>query len=69
MTYQQKSIGKMADFETLTLLVSPNSRQMYPYFYKDLVTECCGKKSDSEPSSPFKLALLPTPYCYGFDVT
>ena len=38
MTFQHKSVGKMADVETLTLCVSLNSNQMCTYFYKDLVT-------------------------------
>ena len=38
MTYQPKSVDKMADFETLTLRISLNSSQMCTYFCKDLVT-------------------------------
>ena len=41
MRYQSKSVGKMADFETLTLCISLNSSQMCTYFCKDSVTEYC----------------------------
>ena len=41
MTYQPKSVGKMADFETLTLCISLNSSQMCSYVCKHLVTGYC----------------------------
>ena len=37
MTYKPKSVGKMADFETLTFCISLNSSQMCIYLCKDLV--------------------------------
>ena len=36
-TYHPKSVGKVADFETLTLCIFLNSSQMCTYFCKDLV--------------------------------
>ena len=72
MTYQPKSVGIMADFETLTFVSRClNSSQICNYFYQDLVTGYCPYlvKFDSLPSSAFKLILLPTPCCYGLDVT
>ena len=62
MTYQPKSVGKMADFETLTAFISLNSSQMCTHYCKDLVTGYLIKKFDSQPSSVFKLILLLTPY-------
>ena len=41
MAYQATSVGKMADFETLTLCISLNSRQMCAYFCKDLAAGYC----------------------------
>ena len=41
MTYQPKSVGKMADFETLILRISLNASQMYTYFCKHIVTGYC----------------------------
>ena len=38
---QPKSVGKMADSETLTHCISLNSIQMCTYFWKDLVTGYC----------------------------
>ena len=38
MTCQPKSVGKMVDFEILTLSVSLNSSEMCTYICKDLVT-------------------------------
>ena len=40
MTYQPKSEGKMADFETLTPCTSVNVIQMCSYFYKDSSAGC-----------------------------
>ena len=65
MTYQPKSVGKIADFETLTLRISLNSSQTCTYFCKNLVAGLPGKKFDSQPSPVFKMILLPTPCCYG----
>ena len=41
MTYQPKSVGKMADFETLILHISLDSSQIFAHFCKDLVTGYC----------------------------
>ena len=41
VTYQPKSVGKMADFETLSLCISLNSSKVCTYFFKDLVTGYC----------------------------
>ena len=41
MRCQPKGVGKMAEFETLTLCISLNSSPMWTYFCKDLVTEYC----------------------------
>ena len=41
MVYQSKSVGKMADLETLTLYISLNSSQMCTYFCKELVIMYC----------------------------
>ena len=41
MTYQPKTVGKMAGFETLTFCISQNSSQMCTYFCKDLFTGYC----------------------------
>ena len=41
MTQEPKSVGKMADFEILTICISLHSDQMCIYFSKDLVTWYC----------------------------
>ena len=41
MTYQTKGVGKMVDFETLTLWIFSNQSKMCDYFCKDLVTGYC----------------------------
>ena len=41
VTYQPKSVGKMADLETLTFCISLNSSQIYTHFCKDLATGYC----------------------------
>ena len=68
MMYQPKRAGEMVDFETLTLCISQYSIQMCTYFRKDFnsdrVLSVSGKIFDSQPSSVFKLILLPTPFCY-----
>ena len=59
----------MVDFETLTLRISQNSST---YFCKKLsyrVLSEPGKNFDSQPSSAFRLILVPTHSCYGLDVT
>ena len=67
MTYQPKSVDKMADSETLTVCISLDSSQTCTYFCKDLVTGHCpralsvpGKKFDSQLSSVFRLILFIT---------
>ena len=73
MMYQPKSVGKVEDFETFTLFISLNSSQQYTYFCRGLanyrVMSAPGKISNSQPSSVFKLILLPTTSCYGLDLT
>ena len=62
MTYQPKSVGKMTDFETLTLCISLNSRQICTIFLQRpsyRVLSVPGKKFDSQPSSVFKLIFYP----------
>ena len=41
MTYQAKSVSKMAEFETLILCISLNTSQMCTYFHRDLNTGYC----------------------------
>ena len=59
MTYQPKSVGKMADFEILTIYISRNSSQMYVYLFLPgrsyKVLSAHGRKFDSQPSPVFKL--------------
>ena len=55
MMYQPRSVGKMADFETLAHCISLNSSQMCTYFCKDYVTGCC-----------LYLVKNSTPKCYPF---
>ena len=67
-----KTVDKMADFETLTLCISLNSSKMCNYFFQGLdytILSVPGKKFDSQLLFIFKLISLPTPYCYGLDVT
>ena len=55
ITYQPKSVGKMADFETLALCISLISSQICIYFWKDLVT-----------GYYLYLVTIPIPNCYQF---
>ena len=41
LTCQPKNVGKMEDFEALTLCISLNQSEMCAYFCKDLVTGHC----------------------------
>ena len=68
MSYQPKSLGKMAHFETLTLCSYLNLSHRCTSFWKDLVT-CTWEKVRIPTVILFKLILLPTPCCYGLDVT
>ena len=58
MTYQPKSVDKMADFETLTLFISLNSSQMCTHFCEDLVTGYCVYLVKNR---------FPTPVCFRHD--
>ena len=67
MTYQPKSVGKMADFETLTLCISLNSSQMGSCFSKDLGTVYRPYlvKIRLQPSSVFKMIYYPQAVAMG----
>ena len=62
MTYQLTSVGKMADFETLTISLAKFKSNtclfLYSLSYRVLFSP--GKKFGSQPSSVFKWSLLPT---------
>ena len=69
MTYQPKSVGKMAEFETFDPLYLPKFKSyMYIFLqgltYRVLSVPC--RKFDSQPSSVFELILLPTPCCHAY---
>ena len=72
MTYQPKSMGKMADFELPPSDLSKVKSNVHLFLpglslrYKALPVPV--KKFDSQPSSVYKLILLPTSCCDGLDV-
>ena len=71
MTYQPKRVGKIADFETLTLCIYLSKFKSNVYLFLQglsyKVLSEPGKKFDSQSSSVFILTLLLTPCCYGVE--